>query len=173
MEPYWSQDYTVDLEDVPIHNVKLYHYTKKCTVLVSTPEFGRGYSDHFKEIGGKFNKYLKDIGPMGWIFKIEQDTQDKLTNILYKIYEGTVKPKIFKPMIPEIGEEQRAKRTYNMLDQLLKSLPEDSSSFVLSENEEFKTTIYYNRDDFTVTEGEYIMGFESAHKKVDIYQMKL
>ena len=151
MEPYWSQDYTIDLEGVSSHNVKLYHYSKKCTVLISTTEFGRGFSDHFKEIGRKFNKYLKEIGPSGWIFKVEEETQNKLNDLLYKIYEGSVKPKIFKPIVPEIGEEQRAKRTYNMLNQLLEFLPIDSSSFVLAENEESKTTVYYNKDDFTVT----------------------
>lgn len=166
MEPYWTKSFDVDGTDCEI---KLFQYSAKCIAMVSTGDFGRKFSSHFKEIGGRFNPKLS-VGA-GWIFKL--DSQSNLTEVLRKIYKKELLPKETEFKSPLIDENDTDTRIFNALNELINLLPEGKEERVLSETDSLKTTVYYNKDDETVTEGNCIYTFSSAHKKMDIYQLEL
>ena len=50
MDPYWEKTIEVEGEN---HEIKLYSYSTKCIAMTSTEDFGKKFSAHFKEIGGR------------------------------------------------------------------------------------------------------------------------
>lgn len=172
MEPYWKQEFNLKINEVETHDVKLYQYSERSVCLISTPGFGKSFSKHFKSIEGRFNNNLKinDVKTPGWIFKFNEEVLEKLNNILKEIYEGNIKPSanIIKP---DFDIKSKNNRVFNTIANLIKLIPEDTEEHILSEEEGVKTTIYYNRDDETVTEGDMVYSFNSGKKSLEIYQL--
>jgi hypothetical protein len=166
MEPYWQKTLTVSDKN---YDISLYQYSPKSIALVSGETFGKMFAHKFKEIGGKFNPRLS-VGA-GWIFKL--DAQKDLTLLIKNIYTGKEEPKTISIVPPNIDEKDTDIRIFNCLTELVASIPEEETERILQENDESKTTIYYNREENTLTEGDMIYMFTSAHKKVEIYQLKL
>ena len=164
MEPYWTKEFSSDGEKFTI---KLYQYTPKCIGMTIPEIFGKRLSFAFKDLGGKFNPKLS-IGP-GWVFRL--DKQQDLTEILRKIYKGEIKPEETKFKPPAIEDNDNDMKVFNSLQELIVLLPEEKEERVLAEGEGFRTMVYYNQDNSTVTEGELIYSFSSAHKTMDIYQI--
>ena len=54
MEPYWSYTYN-NIEGIGEQKIDLYKYSAKCIALKTSHGFGRSFSKHLKNIGGKFN----------------------------------------------------------------------------------------------------------------------
>ena len=164
MNPYWTKEFSSDGEK---YTIKLYQYSPKCIGMTIPENFGRRLSFAFKELGGKFNPKLS-IGS-GWVFKLEK--QQDLTDMLRKIYKGEIKPKEneFKP--PAIEDSDNDMKVFNSLQELIHLIPDEKEERILSEGEGHRTMVYYNQDDSTVTEGELIYSFSSAHKTMDIYQI--
>ena len=44
--------------------------------------------------------------------------------------------------------------------------------YTVSDTSEAKTTLYFNADDTVVTEGDCIYTLQTAHKKIEIFQMQ-
>ena len=172
MEPYWSQEYNLKIGDVEKHLVKLYQYSERSVCLISTPSFGKSFSKNFKSVDGRFNNNLKinDEKVPGWIFKFNEENLEKLNDILKDIYEGNIKPG-FNIIKPDFDLKSKNNRVFNLISQLVKLIPEDTEEYILSEEEGVKTTIYYNRDEETVTEGDMVYSFNSGKKSLEIYQL--
>lgn len=166
MDPYWEK--TIDVEGEK-HEIKLYSYTPKSIAMTSSGDFGKKFSTHFKELGGKFNPKLS-IGP-GWIFRL--DLQSGLSDILRKIFKGEIKPKELGVKNPMFDDSDIDFKIFNTLQELIELLPESEEERVLSENEEVRTIVYYNKSDQTTTQGECIYSFSSSRKSMEIYQLKL
>ena len=49
----------------------------------------------------------------------------------------------------------------------------DEKTRAMTENDELRITVYYNKDDETVTQGDCIYEFSSSRKKMSIYQLEL
>ena len=87
MEVLWSGKYKGD------ENITVYNY-KNSVALKTSSDFGKKFKDEFKNIDGKFNRYLSfekdDIGvpikTSGWIFK--KDRANELINLLEDIIDG-------------------------------------------------------------------------------------
>ena len=166
MEPYWEKEFQIEDKK---YQIKLIRYTPKCIALVSSDDFGKKFSSSLKEIGGRFNPKLS-IGA-GWIFKL--DSQSTLTELLRKIYKGEIKPKETEIKQPLFDDSDVDQKIFNTLQELIHLLPRDKEERILSESDEVRTTIYYNKDDDTVTQGNMIYNFCSAHKNMEIYQLEL
>lgn len=167
-ESYYTKVFKIEEED---HEVKLYKYSAKCIAMTTTEKFGKGFSSNLKEIGGKFNKNLKEIGP-GWIFKMDSETQEKITNFLKGVFTKKIKWDTKEIKIPMIEEKEIDEKIINTLSELLDFIPSEKEDRLISEVEGVKTFVYYNRDDSTVTHGDTIYSFESAHKSLLITQFK-
>jgi hypothetical protein len=165
MEPYWEKEYQIEDKK---HEVKLYQYSPKCIAMVSSENFGKKFSFYLKEIGGRFNGKLS-VGA-GWIFKL--DSQSDLTDLLRKIYKGEIKPKETEIRAPVIENSDIDHKIFNTLQELIVLLPSEQETRVLAENEEVKTTVYYNKSEETLVEGNMIYNFSSAHKNLEIYQLE-
>ena len=50
--------------------------------------------------------------------------------------------------------------------------PESIEEYTVSDTSEAKTTLYFNADDTVVTEGDCIYTLQTAHKKIEIFQMQ-
>tara|TARA_R110002110_G_scaffold51596_5_gene151133 strand:- start:95 stop:595 length:501 start_codon:yes stop_codon:yes gene_type:complete len=166
MEPYWEKEFCIEDKK---YEIKLYQYTPKCIAMTSTEDFGKKFATPLKEIGGKFNPKLS-IGP-SWIFKF--DFQSDLTDVLRKIYKGEIKPKETEIRQPVFEDSDVDQKIFNNLQELITLLPEEKEERILSETEEVITTVYYNKDEETVTKGNLIYSFCSAHKNMEIYQLEL
>lgn len=173
MEPYWDQDFDININEKNKHNVKLYKYSEKSIALISTPEFGKAFAKKFKEIDGKFNPNLKinDNKEAGWIFKAETETLEKLNEILKGIFEGEIKPLFSGLILPDFSGKSKHNKVFNLINKLMEMLPEENEEFVISEDEKAKTTIYYNSDEDTVKEGELVYSFEGGKKKLEVCQL--
>lgn len=166
MESYWDKEFDIDDNK---YIVKLYKYSPKCIAMTSTEDFGKKFSQHLRDIGGRFNSRLS-VGA-GWIFKL--DSQQALTDLLRKIYKKEIKPKETDFKAPSFDDSDTDNKIFNSLQELITLLPETKEERVLSENEEVKTLVYYNRDESDLTEGNLIYSFSSAHKNMEIYQLEL
>jgi len=165
-EAYWTRSFTVDDNK---YEVKLYHYSAKSIAMTSSEDFGKRFSKYFKEIGGRFNPKLS-VGA-GWIFKL--DSQSDLTEVLRKIFKGEIKPSEVDVRAPVFEDSDVDRKIYNTLQELIHLLPEDKQERVMTENDELRITVYYNKDDETVTQGDCIYEFSSSRKKMSIYQLEL
>jgi len=166
MDPYWEKIIESEGKN---YEIKLFRYSPKCIAMVSSDDFGKKFSTYFKEIGGRFNPKLS-VGP-GWIFRL--DLQEGLTDILRKIYKGEIKPRELEIKTPVFDDSDIDFKIFNTLQDLIQLLPEDTEERVISENQEVKTTVYYNKTDDTVTQGDCIYSFSSSRKSMDIYQLRL
>lgn len=165
-EPYWTRNFTVDDKK---YEVKLYSYSAKSIAMTSTDDFGKRFSRHFRDAGGRFNPKLS-VGA-GWIFKL--DSQTDLTEVLRKIFKGEIKPSEVDVRAPVFEDSDVDRKIYNTLQELIHLLPEDKQERVMTESEELRITVYYNKDDETVTQGDCIYEFSSSRKKMSIYQLEL
>ena len=86
---------------------------------------------------------------------------------------GSIEPKATSVIAPEIEDRDVDIRIFNALNEMIQLLPTEEVDRVLQEDSDSKTTVYYNRSDSTVTEGEMIYHFSSAHKTMEIYQLKI
>jgi len=164
LKPYWEKDFKVDEST---HSVKLFHYSAKSIAMVSDEVFGKRFAKYFKEIGGRFNPRLS-VGS-GWIFKL--DAQKDLTSVLQKIFRGEAKPSEIGVSAPIFEDKDIDNKIFNTLADLIDLIPSAKEERVVSENDTMKTTVYYNKDDDTITQGDCIYSFTSAHKSLDIYQL--
>ena len=166
LKPYWEKDFKVD---ETIHNVKLYHYSAKSIAMVSDEVFGKRFAKYFKEIGGRFNPRLS-VGS-GWIFKL--DSQKDLTSVLQKIFRGEAKPTEIGVTAPLFEDKDIDNKIFNTLADLIDLIPPEKAERVVSEKDDVRTTVYYNKDDETITHGDCIYSFTSAHKSLDIHQLSI
>lgn len=175
MEPYWKQEFEINLGDKESHLVCLYKYSERSIALISTPEFGKSFSKEFKKIDGKFNQNLKinDGKKSGWIFKAQTEIMEGLNDLLKGIYEGEIKPLFSGIVAPDFSQKSKHNKVFNLINKLMEMLPEDKEEFVISEDDKAKTTIYYNSDEDTVYEGDLVYSFESSKKKFEVYQLVL
>jgi hypothetical protein len=173
MEPYWEQDFDITLGKKDKHHVALYQYSDRSVALVSTQEFGKSFAKNFKEINGKFNKNLKinDEPTAGWIFKAQRESLEGLNDILKKIFEGDIKPQFSGIIKPDFDGKAKNNKIFNLITMLMKLIPEETEQYILSEEEGVKTTIYFNSDEDTVTEGNVVYFFEGGKKKMEIFQL--
>ena len=174
MEPYWVFEYKMDLNGVKIHNVSLYKYSQRCIVLVTTPSFGKAFSKDFKELNGRFNNRLKinENQISGWIFRADNNSQAKLNALLKEIHSGDVVPEFSGIQEPIFDEKTRNNKIFNLMNNILELASDETEDWVLTDNETAKTSIYFNADEATVTEGDCIYSFQGAHKKIEIYQLQ-
>lgn len=174
MEPYWTYKFKIELRGEDEHTVKLYKYSEKSIALVTTANFGKSFAKNFKELGGKFNKNLriKDDKLEGWIFRSDAQTQEKVSKLLKDIHTGSLKPEFVGIIEPDFDEKTRNKKIVNMLTTIIEMTPENIEEYVVSEDENAKVTLYFNSDDTVVTEGECIYTLQTAHKKIELYQLK-
>lgn len=166
LKPYWEKQFKID-ED--IFEVKLFHYSAKSIALTSTNDFGKKFAKYFKEISGRYNPRLS-VGA-GWIFKL--DSQKELTTVLQKIYRGEYKPTETTVSVPIFDDKDIDNKIFNTLSELIDLIPTEKEERVISETEKARTTVYYNKDDDTITQGDCIYSFTSAHKSLDIHQLAL
>ena len=173
MEPYWQQEFELNLGGKEKHPLKLYQYSERSIALVSTPEFGKAFAKEFKKLEGKFNKSLKIEGETtsGWIFKSQTETLETLNALLKGIYTGEIKPLFSGIIKPDFEGKSKHNKVFNLITKLMEFLSEDTEQFVLSDENGLKTTIYYNSDEDTVTEGDLVYSFEGGKKKMEIYQL--
>lgn len=166
LKPYWEKEFRIEEQT---HLIKLYQYSARSIALVSDENFGKKFACYFKELNGRFNPRLS-VGS-GWIFKL--DVQKNLTGILQKIYRGELAPKEIGIVPPVIDDKDVDNKIFNTLTELIQSIPEGKEERILSETDEARTTVYYNKDDETITQGDCIYSFTSAHKTLDIHQLSL
>tara|TARA_R110002126_G_scaffold8631_4_gene40431 strand:- start:2884 stop:3405 length:522 start_codon:yes stop_codon:yes gene_type:complete len=164
LKPYWNKDFKVD---ETTHNIKLYHYSAKSIAMVSDEVFGKRFAKYFKEINGRFNPRLS-VGS-GWIFKL--DSQKDLTSVLQKIFRGEAKPTEISVTAPLFEDKDIDNKIFNTLADLIELIPTEKDERVVSEKDGVRTTVYYNKDDDTITHGDCIYSFTSAHKSLDIHQL--
>lgn len=175
MEPYWKQEFDISLGNIDKHLVCLYKYSERSIALISTSEFGKTFSKNFKEIDGKFNQNLKinDEKHPGWIFRAQNEVMEKLNIILKDIYEGKIKPLFSSIIIPDFSGKSKHNKVFNLINKLVDMISDENEEFVINEDEKAKTTIYYNANDETVTEGDLVYSFEAGRKKLEVYQLVL
>lgn len=168
MEPYWSQNYTIDDKD---YEVNLYRYSSKCIALKCDADFGKFFSYKFKEIDGLFNRSLnfsthqiKERSP-GWIFKLTDENQEKLNNLLSDIHQGNCKP---QKIIENIADD---KKIFNNLQKLITSLTDEKKEVTFLDNDDMAIIFYYNYDEEDEKEGDCIYSVISSKKKLEIYQI--
>ena len=166
LKPYWEKEFKIDEET---HMVRLYQYSPKSIALVSDEKFGKQFASSFKELHGRFNSRLS-VGA-GWIFKL--DAQKELSGVLQKIYRREIIPKELGVVPPLIDDKDIDNKIFNTLTELLQLIPEAKEERVLAETDQARTTVYYNKDDETITHGDCIYSFTSAHKTLDIHQLAL
>ena len=180
MEPYWYLEFDIKLgqEDKTKHVVKLYKYSEKSVAMICGESFGKSFSKNFKNTGGRFNSNLtiNEEKVPGWIFKSDGDTLENLNKILENIYCGNIKLQYRGIIPPDFNIKSKSVKIFNLLDQIVKLIPEDSKSCVLSEDDNYKTTIYYNNkdeeDEDVVTEGDLVGELKYGIKMFEIYQLK-
>lgn len=170
MEPYWKENFDIKIGEKNNHQVALYKYSERAIALITTPELGKAFSKHFKPLDGKFNKNLKinEENVAGWVFKAQSDVLEKLNDLLKSIYDGDIKPVFNEIIKPDFNNNAKI---FNLLGNLKKLIIEDSEHFILSNDKNIKTTIYFNREDDTITEGDIVYCFEAGNKKVEVYQL--
>ena len=166
LKPYWEKELKVGNNTF---NIQLYHYSAKSIAMVSTGDFGKKFAKYFKEINGRFNPKLS-VGA-GWIFRL--DSQKGLTSILQKIYRGELEPTETTVNAPVFDDRDIDNKIFNTLTELIELIPANKEERIISETDQARTTVYYNKDDDTVTQGDCIYSFTSAHKTLEICQLAL
>lgn len=170
MLPYWTQQFNLEEE---IHEVSLYNYSAKCIVLSSDPTFGKSFAKEFKNIGGKYNSKLKfseDEDPKGgWIFRATEESQSSLTNLLKEIFNGNIKPSIFKLREPIFDQQVICKKIVNKLNEIIELCSEEEEDIELEGdgvilNLSFNTPLDETKD--------CIYKIETSHKSLYVYQDK-
>ena len=166
-EPYYSKILKIDGED---QEVKLFKYSAKCIAMVSPEKFGKGFSKNLKDAGGKFNKNLS-VGA-GWIFKIDSETQGKISSFLKDVFTEKIKWETGEVMTPLIENNEIDEKIFNTLGDLLEFIPIEKEDRMISDKDGAQTFVYYNKDESTVIQGDTIYSFESAHKSLLITQLR-
>lgn len=166
MEPYWSYTYN-NIEGIGEQKIDLYKYSAKCIALKTSHGFGRSFSKHLKNIGGKFNMNLRfgDIPEPGWIFKIEN--QDELQQFIAKVQKKEVSPRI----IDEKSEKQENVSIFRKMKEVIDMLPDEGDDYILSEANGFRTYMTFGLD--KPTEENCVYSLKSSKKKVDVYQIQI
>jgi len=167
MEPYYTKEFNIEGEN---HEVKLYKYSLKSIAMVSTEKFGKGFSKNLKDIGGRFNPKLS-VGS-GWIFRIDSETQEKITKFLKGVFTGEIKWETGDVKIPAIENHEIDQKIFITLNELLDFIPSEKEDRMISDKDGVKTFVYYNKDDSVITQGDTIYNFESAHKSLEITQLR-
>jgi hypothetical protein len=146
MEPYWELEFDIKVGSEEKQQVKLYKYSEKSVALICHESFGKSFSKNFKGLGGRFNPNLtiNENKIAGWIFKSDGDTLENLNKILEDIYCGNIRPQFRGIISPDFNLKSKSVKIYNLFEQIIKLFPDENSQVVLSEDENFKTTIYYN-----------------------------
>jgi hypothetical protein len=166
MEAYYTKEFNIEGET---QEVSLYKYSLKSIAMVSTEKFGKGFSKNLKDIGGRFNPKLS-VGA-GWIFKIDSETQGKITKFLKGVFTGEIKWETGDVKMPIIENQEIDQKIFITLNELMDFIPSEKEDRMISEKDGFKTFVYYNKDDSVVTQGETIYRFESAHRSLEITQL--
>ena len=172
MEPYWKHEFEFEGIDEK-HVASLYQYSERSIALISTPYFGKTFAKNFKELKGKFNGNLtinEEKSP-GWIFKLDDETQESLISLLGDINSGKIKPSFTGIKVPDFSEKSRNNKIYTFLSKLVDLIPEVEEEIEYHNDDKMCITMYFNRSEDTVTQGDLIYEFTSAHKKAEIYQL--
>lgn len=168
MIPYWTQNFVIDSEN---HEVNLYNYSSKCIVLASDATFGKSFAKEFKAIGGKYNSKLKfseDQNPQGgWIFRATEESQNSLTNLLKDIFNGNVKPNIFKLKEPIFDQQVVAKKIINKLNELVELCSEEEENIQIDAPE---VTLDLSFNQSYQEEENCIYKLETSKKTLYVYQ---
>ena len=178
MNPYWELDFDIKLgqDGKTKQSVKLYQYSDRCVALVCTENFGKSFSKNFKSLGGRFNPNLtiNEEKTAGWFFKADGDTLENLNKLLEDIYSGNIKPQFRGIIPPDFSLKSKSVKIYNLLDQIIKLVPEEFNQTVLSEDDNYKTTVYYNTvdEEDVVTEGDLVAECKFGKKSFEVYQLK-
>lgn len=174
MEAYWTFKYQLSLRGEEEHVVHLYHYTEKSIALITTMNFGKAFAKEFKQLSGRFNPKLNINGTptAGWIFRADNKSQENLNNLLKDIHSGNKKPEFSGVVEPIFDEKTRNNKIVNMITSIMNMTPESIEEYTISDTPEAKTTLYFNADDTVVTQGDCIYTLQTAHKKIEIYQMQ-
>jgi hypothetical protein len=174
MEAYWTFKYQISLRGEEEHVVNLYHYTEKSVALVTTTNFGKAFAKNFKQLNGRFNPRLNinNIPTAGWIFRADNKSQESVNNLLKDIHSGNIKPEFSGIIEPIFDEKTRNNKIVNMITSIMNMTPESIEEYTVSDTSEAKTTLYFNADDTVVTEGDCIYTLQTAHKKIEIFQMQ-
>ena len=167
MEPYWTKEIIAGEKS---HEVKLFKYSAKCIAMTSTNDFGRKFSTALKEIGGRYNPKLS-VGE-GWIFRL--DSQQNLTDTLRKIFKGEIKPRETEVRAPIFEDSDTDYKIFSLMDEVKRFQPEDQEEVerTLTESKDFTTTIYFNKSETTLTQGDLVFSFTSSRGTVHIYQLQ-
>lgn len=164
---YWQ--HTFSLGELGDCLIELHSYSSKCIALRSPSKFGRAFSKHFKEIGGKYNANLKfsdrDTKQPGWIFKM--DDQAKIQEVLKKINSGELTPR----KLHEKSQKDEFEDVYRKLVDLIKVVPEEGSDdIVIAEKDGFRTYASFNKCETT---DDLIVYFGTSKKKMYVYKVKM
>ena len=141
---HWKNNYHLDLDgdgEKEDHMVKLYLYTSRSLALVSTPEFGRAFSDNLKDIGARYNPHLKfnEEKKPGWIISLEK--QLHLTDLLEKIHNHDVKPKIIRREFKKFDSPDH--KTALLMKELVDTCPAEFGTHKVSDVGDIITTMIY------------------------------
>ena len=174
MEAYWNFKYQISLRGEEEHVVNLYHYTEKSVALVTTTNFGKAFAKNFKQLNGRFNPRLNinNIPTAGWIFRADNKSQEAVNNLLKDIHSGNIKPEFSGIIEPMFDEKTRNNKIVNMITSIMEMTPESIEDYTVSDTPGAKTTLYFNADDTVITEGDCIYTLQTAHKKIEIFQMQ-
>lgn len=168
MEPYWTQTYTISDSE---YIVGLYRYSARSIALKCDSDFGKMFSYKFKDIGGLFNRNLDFSNHQvkeraaGWIFKSNEETQEKLNLLLSDIYEGKCNPAVTKENTVD------DKKIFNNLQKLITSLTDEKKEIIFLDNDDMSLIFYYNYTDEDQKEGDCIYSLLSSRKKLEIHQI--
>ncbi len=174
MDPYWTFKYQISLRGEEEHTVKLYHYTEKSIALVTSTNFGKAFAKNFKQLNGRFNPRLNinNTTASGWIFRADNKSQEALNFLLRDIHSSNTKPEFSGIIEPIFDEKTRNNKIVNMITAIIDMTPESIEEYVVSDTLGAKTTLYFNADDTIVTQGDCIYTLQTAHKKIELYQIQ-
>lgn len=158
MKSFWDDVFVINDKE---YKAEIYNYKKSIAL---KGDFTKYFSEEFKKIGGRFNKFLdftEEEPPKkepGWIFR--KESIDLLNQILKDISEGKIKPS-------DVDTSKNSLRIYNKLQELLNLIDESEDVYQLSEH----VDIYLNpKVESEELEGDTIYSLESSKKKMYIQQ---
>lgn len=161
---YWK--HTFNLSSLGEQKIELHKYSEKCIALRSSSKFGKAFSKHFKEVGGKFNANLKfkdnDVKEPGWIFKMAD--QNLVQSILTKINNDEIAPK-------NVKEKDDFLDVYRKLLDIVPKIPdEEHDDILVCENNDYRIYAKFGECE---TRDNMVIYFGTSKKRMYIYKEKL
>jgi|DEB0MinimDraft_10_1074344.scaffolds.fasta_scaffold60050_2 hypothetical protein len=171
---HWSHTYSIDIDGVKKHDVKMHIVSEKAILLETTENFGKAFGKYLQENDCGWSKNTKfDDGSVrsGWLFSSETKSQERIISLLRRIHVGSVPPIMNSFSHSKDSEEMKkmCNSIYSNLEKIFSSMPEEKDTYTLS-SDGGETIFYFNREDMDDTKGECVVRLEKSRKKLEIYQ---